>query len=235
MHLPFTQAQFLDVFAAYNAALWPAALALWLVSVRCAIVLFRGRAPGARGLSALLAVHWGWSAVAYHACYFTSINRAAWLFATLFFAQAGVVAWLGVFRNRLQFSTGSSWRHRLASALVVYALAYPFVIAAEGFTFPRAPTFGVPCPTTIFTIGLLLTVEPLPWSLTIVPAVWAAVASSAAFLLSVHADLVLLPGALILIVHAALTWGRNSRREGKSSPAAGTFPHASGYPNAPDP
>src|SRR5688572_3985311 len=39
-------------------------------------------------LSALLAWHWAWSAVAYHMAFFTRINPAAWPFAALFLVFA---------------------------------------------------------------------------------------------------------------------------------------------------
>jgi hypothetical protein len=52
----------------------------------------------------------------------------------------------------------------------------------------RIPTFGVPCPTTIFTAGLLMLAASRSWPLAIVPVIWSLVAGSAAFLLDVRAD-----------------------------------------------
>ena len=72
MGLPFSRDQFLDVFAAYNTALWPAATILWLASLAGVVQLVRGRAHGV-GLSALLAVHWAWSGVIYHARFFSGM------------------------------------------------------------------------------------------------------------------------------------------------------------------
>jgi Family of unknown function (DUF6064) len=46
----------------------------------------------------------------------------------------------------------------MAAALVAYALAYPGINAVQYLTLSRIPTFGGPCPTTIFTIGLLMLV-----------------------------------------------------------------------------
>jgi hypothetical protein len=203
MQLPFSRSEFLDVFGAYNAALWPGAVALWLVSLALSLYLVTaGRAPH-RALSTLLAIHWGWSAVAYHAVFFSTINPAARVFAVMFLAEALLFVWLGVFRRRLRFSAGRTAWHVLAGVVVAYALAYPFLVLAEGLAYPRAPTFGVPCPTTIFTIGLFLTAESLPWSLMVVPLLWAGIGGSAAFLLGVHADLMLVAGALLLIAFAA--------------------------------
>jgi hypothetical protein len=199
MQLPFSRSEFLDVFGAYNAALWPGAAALWLVSLALSLSLVKtGRAPH-RALSVLLAVHWGWSAIAYHAVFFSTINPAARVFAVMFLAEALLFLWLGVFRRRLRFSAEPSAWHVLAGVLVLYALAYPFLVLAEGLAYPRTPTFGVPCPSTILTIGLLSTAESLPWSIAIVPLLWAGIGGSAAFLLGVHADLMLVAGAFLLI------------------------------------
>ena len=91
-----------------------------------------------------------------------------------------------------RLSRGRSTRHWISQFLLIYALAYPFLALAEGNDLPRSPTFGVPGPTTILTIGLLLTAESLPITLTVIPILWAFIGGSAAFLLSVRTDLMLL-------------------------------------------
>ena len=99
MPLPFTRTQFLDIFATYNAELWPFALALWLLTVGAVVVLVRGNRGAARFFSLLLAIHWAWAALAYHAAFFSGINPAAWLFAGLFLIEAGLLAWNAVIRE----------------------------------------------------------------------------------------------------------------------------------------
>lgn len=98
MQLPFTKEQFFDVFAAYNARLWPALIVLWIVSLVICVLLASGRRPPNRWITALLGLHWAWSAFAYHAAFFTSINPAAWAFAALFFVQAALLFSSGVVR-----------------------------------------------------------------------------------------------------------------------------------------
>lgn len=190
--MPFTRDQFLDVFGAYNTTLWPAVVALWVLSlIAVAATAARPRRAADRRFSLFLALLWAWSAIAYHAVYFTRINPAAWLFAALFLAQAGLFLWLGAVRGTFRMPANLAPRHLAAGALIAYAFAYPFVVMADGFAPPRAPTFGVPCPTVILTIGLLMLAERPPLTLAIVPVLWAVVASSAAFQFGVHADLVL--------------------------------------------
>jgi Family of unknown function (DUF6064) len=200
--LPFSREEFLDVFAAYNTAVWPAAAILWFASLVGVVQLVRGRAQGT-GLGALLAVHWAWSGAAYHARFFAEINPAAWLFAALFLIQGALFAWTGVVRRQLQFAWRRSPRHALAGGLLLFALAYPGLALLMGHDWPRTPTFGVPCPTTALTAGLLLAAVPsvAPW-LIIIPVLWSLVGGSAALLLGVVPDLGLLVAGLGLILAA---------------------------------
>ena len=188
------------MFAAYNATLWPGALALWIASALVVALLFaRSRRASDRVVAALLAAHWAWSALAYHIAFFTSINPAAWVFATLFLVEALLFAWWGASRGSLRFAEWSSPWAPLAWVLIGYSLIYPAINAALHGTWLRIPTFGVPCPTTIFTIGLLMLATPRVWTLSIVPIVWSAIGGSAASLLGVRADYALPVAGLALV------------------------------------
>lgn len=202
MRLPFSEAQFLDVFAAYNAALWPFVVVLWLATA-AVLVLLLGQYPRASRLVAgLLALHWAWAAVAYHLVYFTRINPAARLFAGLFLLQAGLLFSFGVVRQRLTFGVERAARHALGSVLAAYSLLYPLLVAAAGHGYPRMPTFGVPCPTTLLTAGLLLmATPPLPRWITIIPILWCVVGASAAFVLGMRPDLMLAVAGLLLLLY----------------------------------
>ncbi len=62
------------------------------------------------------------------------------------------------------------------------------------------PAFAVPCPTALFTAGLLLALPPgrLRW-LAAIPLFWSAVGGSAAVLLGVAPDLALPFAGLLLL------------------------------------
>ncbi len=213
MKLPFSESQFLDVFAAYNRALWPVVLLVWLVTAAFALLwLFRGRGVSGRWLSGLLAFHWAWSGLVYHLLFFARINPAARGFAVLFLAQAIAFAWIGVVRGRLAFARPASWRGVFPAALVLYALAYPFVGIFFRLNVPRMPIFAVPCPTTLFTAGLLLSTAPrAPRWLLVIPLAWCVIAASAAFTLGIRADLALVVAAAGLAGHALLPRGAHAR------------------------
>ena len=95
MALPFTREQFLEVFAAYNGALWPFVVILWAATALGVVGVMRNRL-GARFVVVLLIVHWTWSALAYHAAFFSRINPAAWFFSGLFIIQATLLLCHGV-------------------------------------------------------------------------------------------------------------------------------------------
>jgi len=203
VQLPFTHDQFLDVFAAYNAAFWPVALLLWLVSLAAAVSLIvrPGRVLDS-AIVGLLAVHWAWSGIAYHLVFFTAINPAAWAFGLAFGAQAVLIVWIGSLRQSLHFALERSPRHVAASVLVAYGLAYPSIVMAAGHEYPRMPAFGVPCPTTIMTIGLLLAASPpLPWPLAVIPIAWTLVGGSAAVWLDMRPDIALFVAGALLILY----------------------------------
>jgi Family of unknown function (DUF6064) len=198
--LPFTPDQFFDVFAAYNRSLWPVALALWVLALASAIALAMRPHERARFILVMLAVQWLWAGMAYHAAFFTAINPAAWLFSALFVAEGGMFAGYGLARNQMQFRPAGSPRHVVAWTLILYALLYPLGAQMEGHAFPRGPTFGVPCPTTLLTVGLLLAVTPLPVVLAVIPILWCVIGGSAAFVLGVRTDLMLIVAGIALTI-----------------------------------
>ena len=76
--MPFTANEFLDVFAAYNQAVWPFAAILWLLTALVCGALVLGTSIRGSLLRFLLAAHWLWAGLVYHAWFFTAINPAAW-------------------------------------------------------------------------------------------------------------------------------------------------------------
>jgi hypothetical protein len=204
MQLPFSDNQFLDIFGAYNRALWPAAILIWLLTAAAIATLYRRGPKASRLVSAVLVLHWGWAGIAYHFAFFRSINPAATLFAAVFVLQAAILLWRGALGTRLSFQPTSSIWGRAGAALIVYALLYPAFGLALGLEYPRLPSFGVPCPTTILTVGLLLIAPRREVRLVgAIPVLWAAVGGSAAVLLNIRADFALLVAGPLLLVFAA--------------------------------
>jgi hypothetical protein len=196
--LPFTSEQFLGVFALYNRAFVVVVVGLWLASLGTVAFVLRDPTRRSGTLSSFLGALWLWNAGAYHLLFFSRINPAAWLFAALFLVQA-ILFFSPATSRRIEYFSSTAWKRGVGLALVAYALAYPFLTVALGHSYPATPTFGVPCPTVILTSGVLLTVRGhLPLALAIVPIVWGFIGGSAAMLLAVPTDYVLLGAGILL-------------------------------------
>jgi Family of unknown function (DUF6064) len=218
MQIPFTIDQFYDVFRAYNLAVWPAQMGLLGLAGSAVVMLVFPQRWSGLGMSTILAFLWVWMALAYHLAFFSSINPLAPVFAALSLVGATVIAWQGIVRRQLEFRIKPGVRTWIGASLVAFALlAYPAWSSMAGHRYPALATFGLPCPTTIFTIGVLaFLVAPYPRSLFVIPLLWCLVGSQAAFLFDVPQDLGL---ALAGIAGIALMLRSKVRapREGLSS------------------
>ncbi len=98
--------------------------------------------------------------------------------------------WNGFFKKKLSFKYKSNFYGMVGSVFILYALIiYPILGYLLGHVYPKSPTFGAPCPTTIFTFGLLLwTDKKFSKYLLIIPLIWSIIGFSAAVNLSVRED-----------------------------------------------
>ena len=200
--LPFSREQFLDVFASYNAAVWPAQIVAYLIGLALVILLLRRSPASDRIIGAGLAIVWLWTGVVYHGLFFSSINKAAWLFGALFVLQGAIFVYVAAIRRAIQFGYPGGSMAWLGSALVAYAtIMYPLLGLWTGERYPAVPTFGItPCPLTIFTLGLLLlTVAPVPRAVLVIPLVWSLIGGSAAFALGIAQDWLLLVSGVAVV------------------------------------
>ena len=206
MALPFTVDQFVEVFVLMNRAIWPAQIGAYALGAAVLALALGGGARADRTVSALLGGAWAFVGIVYHLVFFARINPAAWLFGGAFLVEAALFAEAAA-RGRLAFGGAPPARTVLGVALVAYAaIVYPLLGVAWGRAWPRAPMFGVaPCPTVIFTFGVLLLARGVvPARLLVIPFLWALLGASAALQLGVREDLglvaagVLASGALLL-------------------------------------
>jgi hypothetical protein len=198
--MPFTGHELLETFARYNQAFGP----MWVVLTGLALVMVglagAGRVRCDRVIALFLASVWAWMAIAFHLAFFAAINPAAPLFAGLFLLQAALLAWAGLRERPVRFHLREDLRSAAALAFVAHALlGYPLVSRLVGHVYPAAPMFGLPCPTTLFTTGLLLAARPFPAHLAIVPVIWSITGWSGAWQLGMVEDHALAASALALM------------------------------------
>lgn len=113
-----------------------------------------------------------------------------------------MLAYVGVVRGQLRFGPGSGPAASVGIALVAYAaVLYPLLGIWTGHAYPEMPVLGVtPCPVTIFTFGFFLLAKP-PMSrwLLAIPFIWSLIGGSAAFLLGVPQDWLLLVSGVVAV------------------------------------
>ena len=209
--LPFTREQFIAVFAEYNVAVWPAQVVGYLLGLAMIGMLVRPSNAGNRLIGAGLAAMWIWTGVAYHGLHFSAINKAAWAFGALFVVQGILFLQAVVIGGRPRFGRPNGMAKWLGWVFVIYASAvYPLMGIWTGHRYPEMPMFGItPCPVTIFTFGLwLLTTTPVPRRLFVIPLLWSLIGGSAAFLLAVPQDWLLLFSGVVTVLVLRFDRGR---------------------------
>ena len=88
--LPFTREEFISLFAAYNTAVWPIQLLVYLLAIGMLVAVVRPTRGSGRLVAGCLAAMWAWTGIAYHWIHFTGLNTAAWAFGALFLIEAAL-------------------------------------------------------------------------------------------------------------------------------------------------
>lgn len=196
--LPFSRHEFFGVFADYNTSVWPAHVLLYALAVALLAMVLYGKSRGTSRIAVGLALLWIWTGIAYHWWRFATINGAAWMFGALFVIEGILLAVAGTVNGSLEIARPKGWKGWTGGMLVAYALVVYPILGLARHPPEEVPVLGVPCPTTIFTFGLLFwAVRPIPRHVVVIPLLWAIIGSSAVFLFGVVQDLGLLVAGLL--------------------------------------
>lgn len=217
--LPFTRDAFLELFAAYNRAVWQVLVVAYGLGLTTVFALaqrsirLRNEMPGAA-----IGLMWIWTGAVYQWRYFAELSPVGRVFGAMFVVHGLLTVTFSMTGN-LEFGGRGFWRSLAGWMLLVFALiGYPFVNYMTGHRYPAMPTFGVtPCPTTLFTLGaLLLASRPAPMVLVVVPLIWSLVGGSAAILLDIKADWIMLAaGPLVAAAVFADNWRPRHHRHAR--------------------
>jgi hypothetical protein len=204
MKLPFNLRQFLDVFRQYNLSIWPAQIILNILALVAVILIFSKFKFCDKSITIILSILWAWTALAYHYMQFSKINPASKLFGTFVLIQALLFIFYGAVQNKMVFHAGTDLKTVIGIGLILYALLiYPALGMVFGHKYPYSPTFGAPCPTTIFTIGMFFMLsKPFPRVLLVVPILWSIIGGSAAIILKIREDFGLILSGLFALLLA---------------------------------
>ena len=152
MNLPFTTEEFLEVFKIYNLTVWPTQILLVILALLMIFVLLKKNKLSDKIISIGLTLFWLWMGIVYHYLFFTKINGAAYVFGSLLIIQAVVFFYYGLIKRNLEFNFRNNFIGVISIIFFLYALIfYPLLGYQFGHLYPRKTTFGLPCPTNIFT------------------------------------------------------------------------------------
>lgn len=213
--LSFTPEAFFSLFEQYNLAIWPAQFLAYVLGFIALLLAFRPFPLRDRIIGAILAAGWLWIGIVYHYLHFTQINFIAPVFAVLFVLQGLLFAWTLVLRGQVAFRFRPDVFGWTGLAFAAFAMVvYPLLGWLAGHAWPSSPVFGLtPCPTTIFTWGMLLLAQGrTPIHLTVIPLIWLIIGGSAAWLLAVPED-ASLPIAGVIACTLIVWKNRLARRE----------------------
>ena len=76
--LPFTVEQFLGAFVSFNKAIWPAQILAYLLGGLAFALVFRKGKWSDQIIAGILAAMWAWTGIGYHLTFFTAINKMAY-------------------------------------------------------------------------------------------------------------------------------------------------------------
>lgn len=201
MKPPFTQEQFFEVFKNYNESVFPVQFVFYFLSFIAIYLTLKPNSNSGKVISIILSFFWLWMGVVYHLIFFTAINSLAYVFGVLFILQSILFLIFGVFQNKLSFKFQIDQYSVTGVVLILFSvIIYPVSGYLLGHVYPYSPTFGLPCPTTIFTFGLLLmNIKKCPVIILIIPIIWAVTGFSAAFIFGIAEDTGLPVAAIITL------------------------------------
>jgi hypothetical protein len=197
-----TLERFLNYASRYNQDLYPAQyLMLGLGLIAILMVFFRTE-RSSRFISAILAFFYGWIGLQFYMVYFKEFMPIPFVFAILFIVQALIFILEGTVRNRISFRFKADLYGLTGALLIFYSIfGYQALEYIIGRGYPEILAFGMfPCPTVIFSLGILLwTEKKFPPYILIFPIINALSGFIPAFMIGIIEDIGLIISGLIVL------------------------------------
>jgi hypothetical protein len=205
----------LSVFEAYNPAIWPMQAFAYLAGLVALYSAFKQTRFSNNIACGILSTFWIWTGVVFCIIYWAPSYPPAYAFGVLFIAQ-GLIFLLNAVKPTLSFRAQRNQFTLIGALFIAYAMiGYPLVGYFLGHVYPRSVPFGlVPCPTSVFTIGLfMMTDKKIPRHILAVPAIWS-VCAIVPIVSGIYEDTGLLLAGLICI---PMLWRRDAQKPNMQS------------------
>jgi len=164
--------QFWELIVNYNQAVWPMQIVAYLLGIAALFFAIKETKYSSRIISAILAFFWLWIGILCCLIYFRQIWKPFIVSGILFIIQAILFLIAGVVKSNISFRFRPDVYGVIGIIFIAYAIiGYPIVEYLLGRSYSQFLYIGlVPCPTTIFTFGLLLWMyKKLPKYILIIP------------------------------------------------------------------
>ena len=171
------------LFALENESVWPAQPVVLAAVALLALCFIRGRRPSGRWLGPVLGAAWLWTGWQFVALRYGTVNWVAPTLAWGFYAEAALLAALGL-SGRLVFLRRGRRAWPGIALLAAAVLAWPALAPLDGRPWHEAEVFAIaPDPTAVATLGLLALAERSRWTalLCVAPALWLAASALTLF------------------------------------------------------
>lgn len=198
MKIPFTTDQFFEIFETYNNAVFPVQFFWILLGLIAIFIIYSIKSAKNSAIGLFLGFLWLWTGIVYHLIFFSKINPGAYLFGGLFLLQ-GIFFIIETIRGKLSFSMNKETSSLTGVFFIVFGLLiYPVISYFLEGSLDNTISLGLPCPTTIFTFGLLMVSRNnMSRYLLIIPSLWALIGTGAAVNFGVYQDYMMIVVAII--------------------------------------
>lgn len=200
MKTPFSTEQFFSVLEKYNTSVFPMQLIFLAAGLFLLFWIRSAKNQNSKLPGIFVGLLWLWMGIGYHYLFFTTINKAAWLFGSLFVLQGIFILTETLIRNHLVQKSLHKNMVNFGLLLIIYGLLiYPAVSYFSEGSLTSIISAGLPCPTTILTFGLFLIYSgKFPRYLLIIPTLWSVIGISAALNFGVYQDFVMVAAAIVV-------------------------------------
>jgi hypothetical protein len=173
----FTLEKFLITLENYNLDIWPLQVVSYILGIAVIVLAMKRTRFSNRAISSILSLYWLWIGIVFCMLYWAKTFNLALMFGIVLIIQGLLFLYTSI-RNDISFSYTGKFQSIIGIVLIFYAMiGYQLIGLFIGHTYPGLFAFGlVPCPTMIFTLGILLwTDKKIPKYILIIPALFSLV------------------------------------------------------------
>lgn len=200
---------FSGIFEKYSLDIWPMQVVAYIMGIASLFFVIKRTEHSNRIIAAVLSFLWLWIGIVFFLLYFAPHFSMHYVFGGLFIIQ-GIIFLANVIKPRVSFRCKRDVYSVVGILFIAYSMiGYPVV----GYLLGRqSAPFGVfPCPTTVFTFGLLLLIDTkVPKLFLVIPTLWALMGFPPVFV-GVFEDIGLIVAGLL---GTAMILYRDTKRKG---------------------